>query len=295
MSLRFATSAEQIFDRVSRKCAQFVASVGGKLGVECQNFDGESYLIEDALSRSVPAGKEFEVFVPVIRTDSVDVVDSFVFSQRATDTFFHDVTVFEHGYGAFSLFFSDVESHVSSAGRKRLRDSVGVCVKHRLGVKFVSAFFITNFSSRVDVVCAFSIRYGHWLAAVKASSSFFFKFFSGETLVDPSAVPATVQRIFAPLSSIRSEMAGFKAERFTAFQAGKFNTLNFSFGTTVFGEVDTIARLATKLVRFTAPARELFRAVSAGKYQGHVPLLLTHSWYHSAQDNATANFMIGAA
>lgn len=289
-----ATFNENPIDRFRGKCAEFAASLGGKFGVRFQHLDSESYLVDDALARSVAAGEQFEVFESVVGADAVDVMYGLIGAKFATEVLFHDVAVLENGDRAFPLFFTHVESHVPGAGREGHGNSISVSIKHLFPVEFSSAFFATNFTAKVKVLAVrASVDSGHRSVAVFADSTFFDELFSGQPLIEPRAVSTAIQRIFTPLFSVGSKVARLKNELLAAFGAGECSTFHFSFRTSVFSEIFAVASLTAKLVRFASSACELLRAVIAGKYQGHVPLLSTQGWYHNTQRNAIANF--GAA
>jgi hypothetical protein len=289
VSIVCAISCEQPFDRFSRNCAQFVALLGGKLRVERQHLNGESHFVDDALTRSVPAGEQFKVLNSVVRTDAVDVVDGFVRAQVAPDVLLHNVTVLKNFHSFFVRVFSDGHSQVSVATNERFRRAISVSVKHCFGVKFVPAFFVTDFSTEIEIVRAVSINDWQRLTAIQAHSSFLFKLFGGQTFIRPRALATTILGVFTPTFLIGAKLSGSETECFGTSRAGKFVAFRDLVWATFHRQIRKITVSTAKLARSLRTNGELFCTVSAGSYHGNTPSMLALVCYTNSASHATSN------
>jgi len=70
----------------------------GEIGVQAEHFDGERYLVNDALAGGMSLGPKLQVFRSVIGTCSVDVMDVFIGAERATNNAGHDLPMFVDGF-----------------------------------------------------------------------------------------------------------------------------------------------------------------------------------------------------
>lgn len=121
-------------------CLQLVTCFGSELGVERQNFDGERYLVGDALTGSVSTRKQFEVLVPVVRSNTIDVVDGFFRSKLSSKFPLHPVAVFENLARRFAVFSCDVDSHIAVASEPGFGNSVDVGFLHANSLPQAAAF-----------------------------------------------------------------------------------------------------------------------------------------------------------
>jgi hypothetical protein len=288
-----AISRKEPFNRLSGNRAQLEAGLGGELRIGFQDLDRKSHLVDDTLSRSVPAGEQLKVLKSVVGPIAVFVMDSFVAAKQAAKVLFHDVPVLQNASASFVRISPDRESHISVSSLKWFGNVVRESVKHGLGVVLVPALFVAHLPAQIEVRRAFAVDGGQSLSAVETSAAFLLEFLRSHTLVRPRARPAAVFGIFAPTLLIRAKLTRTKVKRLSASFAFEFNALNKAIWPAVFGQVRQVALLATKLVRIPPTSGEMYPAVNAAVYHSNAPLLSTHEWYTNMSNGATAN-LIGA-
>ena len=198
---------------------QFDANLSRKFWVQPQNFDSEGYLVGNALPRAVAAGKEFEVFVGVILTVAIFVMNCF-FGEKLTAKFlFHVVTVFKdstlsaanarrNAYPSIASFY--VGAYV--AGPKTLGGS--------LNLKFYFALVIAKVLSVIQPAARFA-------GAVLLLAAFFaielLAFGRVITSAIVTALHGTIKWVFVPFLSIGREVRRLHSERLATGLASKSN------------------------------------------------------------------------
>jgi hypothetical protein len=281
-----AISAEQIFDRISRKCAEFVAGVGREFRVKRQNLDGKGRFVDDSLSRSVTTRKQFEVFISVIRSNAVNVMDGLISSQFSSKTLFHDIPVFVDVFLASSVDVR-VSKHDVAAKQSSGYGAFGAWTGTLVG--FNKSLLLKRASTRIAAshgspqTVTFSREFG---SAHLARSCFD----ACSTFV--RARTRAVLRIFTPVFSVGAQAANCERERFFAFGAMKLDGFGDVLRATFGGQIRKIALSTAKFVRFSCSHdRELFRAVNAVSYQHRYLLLSVGGLYANTLTGATLNFV----
>lgn len=193
-----------------------------EFGVQPNHLKGKSHLVDDALPRTMSAGKEFKVLNPVVLSVPVDVVNGFLGEKFPAKAFGHDVTVFKN----FSLFSGsagkrwDGKPNVTAA----LKVPAGLARIKFLGRSllnpFNSAFFRANALLGVKTASGFAARVFSFSAVnANVSSSRVGILAMSDTL----AGQGTIHRVAIKFLSICSQVCSQHRKRLIALFADEFN------------------------------------------------------------------------
>lgn len=270
---------------------QHIAGFFEKVGVFGQKDYAPIDFVGDALAGAVSAVEQFEVLDSIVSPVAVDVMDSFARAEWPIDLSLHVVAMFENFYGFLVRVSSNRDTHVAVSCGSRNDFSIGVGLQHDSRVKFVSAFFVANFSPEIKVVRAVTVDCWKRFAAVEAFASFLRKLFRTHSPSYVRAFSTAIFRVLTPLLSVRAKLTRGEAELFLAVLAREIRSFYLSFGASLSAEISEVALSAAKLVRFTRVFYlEWFPAVNARIYQGSVPFMSVHDWYRNRAASAISVF-----
>jgi hypothetical protein len=225
-----------------------------KLGIQTQYLDGEGYLVADALSGAMAAGKEFEVGLGIMLPVAVYVVDGLFLAEFSADLLLHDVAMLKH--------LSTLPVNVSGNRDPNVAMSLDVLL-----VGPAQEFF----TRETAVIPALTLNATELLlpvdggpscsspsekiTAVEARNGVFGVGSLASTGV--RAFHLAVHRVFAVLLPVGIEEPELHREGFTAFLARKWDGSFVRGWATVSLLVKSQARLAAEFLFFFALARDL--------------------------------------
>jgi hypothetical protein len=116
--------------------------------IGCENFDREVDFVDDSLAGSVATVEQFEVFDSVVRSQTVDVMDSLFGEQISSYVFGHDVAVLEH-----LVFFAGDKAGNRDPDVAMSLDMLADVAAFKFGERFCS--LVRSFALRIAVFLLF--------------------------------------------------------------------------------------------------------------------------------------------